>query len=211
MSTKKIPSQECSSNMGVIVGVITAKSYNDLIRSPFRTLESSSGLDKQPMLTASPSVRSSTRTISSTSFGTFDLENNNRDEKAGGTIFGAMNLMVELNPVSAKMPTIGRDGIQYVDFDGVLLPAIPSQWTVSHVVAWASRNEATSEIIALIKHEQLDGHTFLLMKVDDFNFQFPSLRQRLHFRAALENLVVLNEERLKAMEISAVAAPPYEV
>ena len=48
------------------------------------------------------------------------------------------------------------------------------------------------------------------MKMDDFNFQFPSLKQRLNFRAGLESLAVLNEERLKTAAMTSISAPPYE-
>ncbi|ORY42213.1 hypothetical protein BCR33DRAFT_786438 [Rhizoclosmatium globosum] len=213
-----------NSNVGVIAGAVMGslvliglfgfitfwvskkKSKNNLQQSPVTAAESSEISSTQPVSITSSPESTGTGTFANTSF----LVNNNSDKKTGGFVFDAMNSLAACDAVGAKMPTIGIDGLQYTDFGDVRLPSIPSRWTVSHVMLWASRNGATPEILALIQNEQLDGQAFLLMKMDDFNFQFPSLKQRLYFRAGLESLAVLNEERLKTAAIASFSAPPYE-
>ncbi|KAJ3284385.1 hypothetical protein HDU79_008257 [Rhizoclosmatium sp. JEL0117] len=209
-----------NSNVGVIAGAVIGSlvligligfmtfwvskknSKNNFQHSPVSVVESSA----QPVSIISSAESTETDTLANTSF----LVNNNSDKKTGGFVFDTMNSLAAYDAVGAKLPTIGHDGLQYTDFGDIRLPAIPSQWTVSHVILWASGNGATSEILALIQNEQLDGQAFLLMKMDDFNFPFPSLKQRLYFRAGLESLAVLNEERLKTAAMTSISAPPYE-
>ncbi|ORY46484.1 hypothetical protein BCR33DRAFT_810327 [Rhizoclosmatium globosum] len=93
---------------------------------------------------------------------------------------------------------------EYTMFGDLRLPSLPSQWSVQQVMAWASQNEATPEILGLIEHEKLDGRTFLLSIVDDF--MFPSLGHRIRFRNALDSLRKINDETLARLEET---APPY--
>ncbi|KAJ3060071.1 hypothetical protein HDU99_006084, partial [Rhizoclosmatium hyalinum] len=88
----------------------------------------------------------------------------------------------------------------YVLFGELSLPAVPSMWSVLQVVTWASKNGATEAILDFIKRNNLDGHAFLMIIVDDF--MFPSMGHRIRFGNALEKLRRINEEQLRTREDS---------
>ncbi|KAJ3080773.1 DUF895 domain membrane protein [Rhizoclosmatium hyalinum] len=140
---------------------------------------------------------------------------NNSAKKTTGTMFDAMNsvsqLPLQTSGLSKKISEAAEDSretLQMAWFGDLQLPALPSQWSVRQVKAWASKNEATPIILQLIESEQIDGRTFLMSTVDDFTF--PTMGHRIRFRNALESLKVINERGLRSADEPA-APPEYEI
>ncbi|KAJ3060468.1 hypothetical protein HDU99_005913, partial [Rhizoclosmatium hyalinum] len=123
------------------------------------------------------------------------------DKHAEATMFSSINAMRA--PPSKMQNVFAADEVkdQAVDealFGDLLLPALPSQWSIKHVIQWVSKNEGTVEVLDYIQKEEIDGRALLQMKVDDFSF--PTRGRQLRFQEALDALKNINSAKLLALQ-----------
>ncbi|KAJ3293822.1 hypothetical protein HDU79_011851 [Rhizoclosmatium sp. JEL0117] len=149
-------------NVGVIAGAVVGSLVVVLllgygvykIRS--NQYKSPSPQPNQSVVTLRPSLPGSSST---TSFGTFQMADQLVEpiDKNPKSLFGAMNNLSGQNlgiraSSSYKAIDVVEEG-EYTMFGDLRLPSLPSQWSVQQVMAWASQNEATPEILGLIERK----------------------------------------------------------
>ncbi|ORY40653.1 hypothetical protein BCR33DRAFT_719202 [Rhizoclosmatium globosum] len=85
------------------------------------------------------------------------------------------------------------------NFGDLVLPTLPSYWTVEETVQWILQNGGTKEILQFVQGQRTGGSTLLSLKI--YDFVFPTIGQRIRFKVALEAL----QER----ELDEAAPPAY--
>ncbi|KAJ3295982.1 hypothetical protein HDU79_007774 [Rhizoclosmatium sp. JEL0117] len=137
-------------------------------------------------------------------------EPTNPEKQRANNLFGTMNETIqsvskhlEARTSQAGLRERGAD-VETAYFGELVLPALPSEWTIQDVVDWVSLNEGTQEILLFINEQEIDGRALLKMNVKDF--AFPTVGRRLRFQEALDSLIALNEQKKAAKE--SLAPPP---
>ncbi|KAJ3067922.1 hypothetical protein HDU99_003349, partial [Rhizoclosmatium hyalinum] len=101
-----------------------------------------------------------------------------------------ISVKVREEPPSKKMVS---------NFGDLVLPTLPSYWTVEETVQWILQNGGTKEIVQFVQGQRSGGSTLLSLKI--YDFVFPTIGQRIRFKVALEAL----QER----ELDEAAPPAY--
>ncbi|KAJ3067408.1 hypothetical protein HDU99_003534 [Rhizoclosmatium hyalinum] len=112
-------------------------------------------------------------------------------ESQGVDMFRTMNTLQSSSTAftSKESAGVSNRASEYTMFGDLLLPVLPSDWTVEHVSEWVVGNDGTYEMLEYIHEHGIDGRTLLLLNVDDFSF--PTKGRRIRFQDALDNLRTL--------------------
>ncbi|KAJ3291803.1 hypothetical protein HDU79_002024 [Rhizoclosmatium sp. JEL0117] len=112
-------------------------------------------------------------------------------ESQGVDMFRTMNTLQSSSTAftSKESAGVSNRASECTMFGELLLPVLPSDWTVEHVSEWVVGNDGTYEMLEYIHEHGIDGRALLLLNVDDFSF--PTKGRRIRFQDALDNLRTL--------------------
>ncbi|ORY42246.1 hypothetical protein BCR33DRAFT_718439 [Rhizoclosmatium globosum] len=129
------------------------------------------------------------------------------DEKRSASMFTSLNNLT----ISTAIPTKEQEAAaearankELTMFGDLLLPAVPSEWTVHDVIEWVSKNEGTPDILKFILDQEIDGRALLLMNVEEFSF--PTMGRRMRFKESLDELRSINSAKI--LSSNSYAPPP---
>ncbi|KAJ3072624.1 hypothetical protein HDU99_002153, partial [Rhizoclosmatium hyalinum] len=148
------------------------------------------------------SIRQTVDTVHMERYATINAQNaaDQKAMEAGEVnVFGGLNQAVA-SPSTGKAAQQADDGIERTLFGNLLLPKIPSKWSVEDTVAWASVNDATPEVVQFLKDQEIDGFALLQMAPEEFGFT--KVGARLKFMANVDSLKHLNSQLVAAGEPS---------
>ncbi|KAJ3291801.1 hypothetical protein HDU79_002022 [Rhizoclosmatium sp. JEL0117] len=71
----------------------------------------------------------------------------------------------------AKLDKLSKGGREYeTQYGQLILPTLPSQWTIQDVHAWVQENEGSPEMLTFVKEQEIDGRALLLLTQEQLGF-----------------------------------------